>query len=47
MAQVLPPMEEDVKEDNLEECFPTESDVYELKPSTGHEVGIFTCLILT
>ncbi len=34
LAQVLPPIEKDVKEDNLEELFPTESDVYELKPST-------------
>ncbi len=46
-AQVLPPIEEDVKEDNLEESVLTESDVFELKPSTGHEVGLFTCLILT
>ncbi len=47
LAQVLPPIEEDVKEDNLEESFPAESDVSELKPSTGHEVDLFTCLILT
>ncbi len=34
VAKVLPPIEEDVKENNLEESLPTESDVSGLKPST-------------